>query len=93
MKQYNYRYDHFEGMNYLEQNATHTITMRDKFIIAQALVLGIQALEEVPAPYTEVSNIMDMKELLHGPFSEFAHVARMMVLETNKIYSEMGETE
>ena len=87
------QYNHFEGMNYLKQNETHTITMRDKFIIAQALVLGIQALEEVPAPYTEVSNIMDMKELLHGPFSEFAHVARMMVLETNKIYSEMGETE
>ncbi len=37
---------------------------RGKYIIAQALYLGIKALYQVPEPYREVSNAMDMKYLL-----------------------------
>ena len=62
--------------------------MRDQLIIAQALVLGIQELEKVPAPFTEVSNILDMKYLLNESFAEMAHVAKMMVNETQRINTE-----
>lgn len=37
--------------------------MRDQYIIAQALVLGIQELDKVPGVMKEVSNILDMKYL------------------------------
>ena len=50
------------------------LDMRERFIITQALVVAIKELEKVPAPYTEISNIADMKELLKTTFSEFAQV-------------------
>ena len=37
---------------------------RGQYIMAQALYLGIQALYQIPEPYREVSNAMDMKFLL-----------------------------
>ena len=37
------------------------LTMRDRYIIAQALVTAINVLKAVPAPHTEVSNIADME--------------------------------
>ena len=37
---------------------------RGKYIIAQALYFGIKALYQVPEPYREVSNAMDMKYML-----------------------------
>ena len=72
----------------MNQTTQHTFSMRDQLIIAQALVLGIQELEKVPAPFTEVSNILDMKYLLNESFAEMAHVAKMMVNETQKINTE-----
>ena len=72
----------------MNQTTQHTFSMRDQLIIAQALVLGIQELEKVPAPFTEVSNILDMKNLLNESFAEMAHVAKMMVNETQRINTE-----
>ena len=72
----------------MNQTTQHTFSMRDQLIIAQALVLGIQELEKVPAPFTEVSNILDMKYLLNESFSDMAHVAKMMVNETHRINDE-----
>ena len=50
------------------------LDMRERFIITQALVVAIKELEKVPAPYTEISNIADMKYLLETSFAEFAQV-------------------
>ena len=72
----------------MNQTTQHTFSMRDQLIIAQALVLGIQELEKVPAPFTEVSNILDMKYLLNESFAEMAHVAKIMVNETQRINTE-----
>jgi hypothetical protein len=66
----------------------YTFSMRDQLIIAQALVLGIQELEKVPAPFTEVSNILDMKDLLNGPFNQFAQVAELMAGESDRINTQ-----
>ena len=72
----------------MQATTQHKFSMRDHLIIAQALVLGIQELEKVPAPFTEVSNILDMKYLLNESFSDMAHVAKMMVNETHRINDE-----
>ena len=53
---------------------THNFDMRERYIITQALVVAIKELEKVPAPYTEISNIADMKYLLQTSFAEFAQV-------------------
>ena len=63
---------------------TYELSMRERLIIAQALVLGINELETVAEPYKEVSNILDMKYLLHNSFGDMAHVAKMMVMEHQK---------
>ena len=51
---------------------------RGKYIMAQALYLGIKALNLHPAPYTEVSNAMDMQYMLdtlyHGMSGMFDQV-------------------
>ena len=57
---------------------THNLDMRERYIITQALVVAIKELEKVPAPYTEISNIADMKELLKTTFSEFAQVVEQI---------------
>ena len=53
--------------NYLD-NIKETIAFRDsprgKYIMAQALYLGVKALYLYPEPYREVSNALDMKYLL-----------------------------
>jgi len=43
---------------------TNYLDMRERYIITQALVVAIKELEKVPAPFTEISNIADMKHLL-----------------------------
>ena len=53
---------------------TKAFDMRERYIITQALVIAIKELEQVPAPYTEISNIADMKYLLETSFAEFAQV-------------------
>ena len=42
---------------------------RGKYIVAQALYLGIKALYLYPEPYREVSNAMDMKDILDGVYT------------------------
>lgn len=54
------------------------LDMRERFIITQALVIAVKELEKVPAPYTEISNIADMQELLKTTFSEFAQVVEQI---------------
>ena len=63
----------------------HNFSMRDQYIIAQALVLGIQELDKVPGVMKEVSNILDMKYLLENQFGNFAVVAQLTTGEANKI--------
>jgi hypothetical protein len=63
----------------------HNFSMRDQYIIAQALVLGIQELDKVPGVMKEVSNILDMKYLLENQFGDFAVVAQLTTGEANKI--------
>ena len=57
----------------------HTLGMRERYIITQALVVAIQELKKVPAPFTEISNIADMEYLLQTTFAEFAGVLEFSV--------------
>jgi len=57
---------------------TKAFDMRERYIITQALVVAIKELEKVPAPYTEISNIADMKHLLQTSFAEFAGVVEQI---------------
>ena len=52
---------------------------RGHYILAQALTLGIEKLEEVDGVYREESNILDMKYLLESLFREYA-----MILQVQK---------
>ena len=58
---------------------TKAFDMRERYIITQALVVAIKELEKVPAPFTEISNIADMKHLLETTFAEFAGVLEHLV--------------
>ena len=69
----------------MNQTTQHTFRMRDQFIIAQALVLGIQELKKVPAPFTELSNILDMEWLLENEFKNMALPAQLTVGEADRI--------
>ena len=73
------------------QTIQHTFSMRDQLIIAQALVIGIQELEKVPSPMTELSNILDMKYLLENQFSSMALPAQLMVNESHKINTKLND--
>lgn len=73
------------------QTIQHTFSMRDQLIIAQALVIGIQELEKVPSPMTELSNILDMKYLLENQFSGMALPAQLMVNESHKINTKLND--
>jgi len=43
------------------------MTLRDQYILAQALVLGIEALAAVKPPHREESNLRDMIDLAARP--------------------------
>ena len=57
----------------------YTLGMRERYIITQALVIAINELKKVPAPFTEISNIADMEYLLETTFAEFAGVLEFSV--------------
>ena len=65
----------------------YTLGMRERYIITQALVVAIQELKKVPAPFTEISNIADMEHLLETIFAEFAgvveHISHAEKVELN----------
>ena len=75
----------------MQQTTEHTFGMRDQFIIAQALVLGIQELKKVPAPFTELSNILDMEWLLENEFKNMALPAQLTVGEADRINTKITE--
>ena len=54
-------------------------SMRGQYIVSQALYHAIKVMEQVPEPYTEVSNIKDMKYLMDNLFPIFKAVAGMEV--------------
>ena len=64
---------------------TKAFDMRERYIITQALVVAIKELEKVPSPYTEISNIADMKYLLQTSFAEFAGVVEEILHDTVKL--------
>ena len=68
----------------IKDSTTITLTMRERYIIAQALILGINELEKVPGALKELSNIMDMEYLLENQFSEMATPARFSINNTVK---------
>ena len=53
----------------LEESKRFMDSPRGRYIVAQALYLGIKALYLYPAPYNEVSNAMDMGDILDGVYS------------------------
>jgi hypothetical protein len=58
---------------------------RGQYIMAQALYLGVKALNLYSAPYTEVSNAMDMQYLLdtlHHGMGEMFDVVQPPILPT-----------
>jgi hypothetical protein len=57
----------------------NTLDMRERYIITQALVIAINELKKVPAPFTEISNIADMEYLLETTFTEFAGIFEHLV--------------
>ena len=78
----------------LTDSHTIALSLRDRFILSQALLIGIKELNKVPAPYTEISNILDMEYLLENQFSDIATAARMSVdLAYTGYDEEEGEGE
>ena len=67
------------------QTINQIFSMRERLIIAQALAIGIQELKKVPAPMTEVSNILDMEEIAKNYFNEFFGVAQFLLSEANNV--------
>jgi len=65
------------------------LDIRDRYILTQALTIAIKKLKQVPAPYTELSNIENMEHLLNTVFAEFAGVVEH--LEYNKNFEEKVE--
>ena len=68
--------------NYESQTKSIHLSLRERYLIAQSLVLGIEKLAEVePGPMREYSNINDMAELLKSAmFAPFT----LAVLEAQK---------
>ena len=66
-------------------------SFRGRYIISQALHYGIKALEEVPEPYREVSNLSDMTYLQDNLFSGFIF-SRDTLPTLEYIDSSAGET-
>ena len=65
------------------------LSLRERYLIAQALVLGIEKLAEVEGPMRGLSNMQDMGELLKSPaFAPFA----IAVLETQRAIGKPATT-
>ena len=57
----------------------NAMDMRERLMVAQALVVAMGTLKEVPLPYQEVSNILDMEHIVDYYFGDLWGVAEMMV--------------
>ena len=51
----------------MESRINFTMSLRDRYILAQALILGIEKLGEDVPPYQEISNMQDMADMLMQP--------------------------
>ena len=71
--------------------AEFATSIRGGYIIAQALHYGIEALNKIPKPYREVSNIEDMKYLRDNiyqfPISPEAEITCVESFTANKVNS------
>jgi hypothetical protein len=68
----------------------NTMDMRERLIIAQALVVAIDTLKKVPQPYQEVSNIMDMEHIVDYYFGEWWGVAEHMVKDHHNMMERIN---
>jgi len=66
-------------------------SFRGRYIISQALHYGIEALEKIPKPYKEVSNLNDMHYLQDNLFSGFIF-SRDTLDRIQNIDSSAGDT-
>ena len=71
------------------QQAGFMLDLRERYIIAQALVLGIEKLAEVKDPMREWSNMQDMGALLKTPMLAPFTLA---VLETQRAIGKAATT-
>ena len=69
------------------------MSMRERLIIAQALTLGIKALKEVPEPYQETSNILDMEYIITSFFPEFKEMSEFMLGQHEDILKRLEKGE
>ena len=69
----------------MNQTIQHTFSMRDQYIMAQALTVAIRELDKVPGAMKEVSNILDMRYLLESQFSNFAGIAEFLSGQADKV--------
>ena len=51
----------------MEDRINLPVTLRDRFILAQSLVMGIEKLGEVKPPHQEISNMQDMADMAIRP--------------------------
>ena len=68
----------------------NTMDMRERLIIAQALVVAMDTLKKVPQPYQEVSNIMDMEHIVDYYFGEWWGVAEHMVKDHHNMMERIN---
>ena len=71
----------------------NTMDMRERLIIAQALVVAMDTLKKVPQPYQEVSNIMDMEHIVDYYFGEWGGVAAHMVKDHHNMMERITNQE
>jgi hypothetical protein len=69
----------------INQTIQHTFSMRDQYIMAQALTVAIRELDKVPGAMKEVSNILDMRYLLESQFSNFAGIAEFLSSQADEV--------
>ena len=63
----------------INQTIQHTFSMRDQYIMAQALTVAIRELDKVPGAMKEVSNISDMQYLLDNYFDVYQQIHKLDV--------------
>ena len=71
----------------------NTMDMRERLMIAQALVVAMGTLKEVHQPYQEVSNITDMEHVLDYYFGEWWGVAEHMVKDHHNMMERITNQE
>ena len=71
----------------------NAMDMRERLMVAQALVVAIDTLKKVPRPYQEVSNILDMEHIVDYYFGEWWGVAEHMVKDHHHMMERITNQE